>query len=156
VAGQDRHERSALGRRGLRPGPAPLLPRTHILIRPDNRQVRDVQALGSNIKLVSTLKAKGSPADSFGGSAGQIFLPNLDLPHPNAATVYINWFLSKAGQQAMIDNLERASRRLDVDYSKMPEYTVPKPGVNYMDLNRYTDQELTRAMREDVSRWFQR
>lgn len=126
-----------------------------INLRPDNRQVRDVTAVGAKVKVVPSLSAKGKPAESFGGSAGQLFVPNLDpLPHPNAAIVYINWFFSKAGQQAMVDELERASRRLDVDHTKMPDYTVPKPGVSYLDLNRYTGQEATQKMRDDLNTWY--
>ena len=126
-----------------------------INVRPDNRQVRDVMAVGAKIKLVPSLNAKGRPADSFGGSAGQLFVPNLNpLPHPNAARVYTNWFFSKAGQQAMVDELERASRRLDVDHSKMADYTVPKVGVTYLDLNRFTDEESVQRMRDDLARWY--
>lgn len=125
-----------------------------INLRPDNRQIRDVTEVGAKLKVIPSLNAKGKPAESFGGSAGQLFVPNLDpLPHPNAALVYINWFFSKAGQQAMVDELQRASRRLDVDHSKMPDYTVPKPGVAYMDLNRYTAEEQTQKMRDDLNMW---
>jgi ABC-type Fe3+ transport system substrate-binding protein len=44
-------------------------------------------------------------------------------PHPNASAVFINWFLSKPGQEAWIAHVEGGTRRLDVaerDQSNLP------------------------------------
>src|SRR5262249_55473841 len=50
-------------------------------------------------------------------------------PHPNAATVFLNWILSKDGQQAWTDHIQGGSRRLDVS---QPDPTlVPLPGREY-------------------------
>jgi ABC-type Fe3+ transport system substrate-binding protein len=49
-------------------------------------------------------------------------------PHPNAAKVYINWLLSKAGQTEW-GKTGHDSRRLDVPHP-WPQY-LPKPGVTY-------------------------
>ena len=49
-------------------------------------------------------------------------------PHNNAAKVYINWLLSKSGQEAWV-KVPRSSRRTDV-VPVVPDLT-PKPGVNY-------------------------
>jgi ABC-type Fe3+ transport system substrate-binding protein len=54
-----------------------------------------------------------------------------DAPHPNAATVYINWLLSPAGQTEWIKS-RRNSRRLDVPPG-VPEL-MPKAGVSYGDV----------------------
>jgi iron(III) transport system substrate-binding protein len=49
-------------------------------------------------------------------------------PHINAAKVYVNWLLSKEGQEAW-SKVPRSSRRSDV-VPVVPELT-PKPGVKY-------------------------
>jgi ABC-type Fe3+ transport system substrate-binding protein len=106
---------------------------------------------------VPLLKAQGKLVDSNGGSHGIMFIPNLTpLPHPNAAKLYANWFYSREGQQAMVDIIGRASRRVDVDNTKLPEWGRPRPDVQYMNLNHYTEPDVTQAMRDDVSKWYTR
>jgi iron(III) transport system substrate-binding protein len=123
-----------------------------INLRPDNREVSSLLGVGAKLSIVSTLKARGKAIDSSGGSDGILFLPNLNpLPHPNATKVYVNWFYSRAGQQALIDYAERASRRLDVDNSKLPEYARPRPDVEYLNLNLFTEPEQVETMRDAVT-----
>ena len=50
-------------------------------------------------------------------------------PHPNAAKVYINWLLSKAGQADWVKTGHN-SRRLDVPHAR-PEL-FPLPGIPYI------------------------
>jgi len=52
-------------------------------------------------------------------------------PHPNAATVYLNWLLSKEGQTEYVKS-GRNSRRLDVPPSDPS--LAGKPGVHYEDI----------------------
>src|SRR5262249_12909703 len=52
-----------------------------------------------------------------------------NAPHPNAATVFINWFLSKEGQEAWTTHIQAGSRRLDV--SQPDPLLVPVPGRKY-------------------------
>jgi ABC-type Fe3+ transport system substrate-binding protein len=54
-------------------------------------------------------------------------------PHPNAATVFLNWFASQPGQLTYSRVEKQASRRLDVHDPSIPEFTIPKPGVKYLD-----------------------
>jgi iron(III) transport system substrate-binding protein len=63
-------------------------------------------------------------------------------PHPNAAAVYINWLLSKEGQEEWV-KVPRASRRTDV-VPTVPELS-PKPGLAYF--NGYAE-ELTKERRQ--------
>jgi iron(III) transport system substrate-binding protein len=46
-------------------------------------------------------------------------------PHPNAAKLYVNWLLSKEGQQGLADNTYHVSNRLDVPVSAEYEWRVP-------------------------------
>jgi iron(III) transport system substrate-binding protein len=62
-------------------------------------------------------------------------------PHPNAATVLVNWLLSREGQRAWVANTDRPSRRLDVPRI---EGQSPEPGVDYFDI----DHEDTLPLRD--------
>lgn len=68
--------------------------------------------------------------DSPGMSAVTSGFGNLTLvnkaAHPNAARVFLNWFLSAEGQTAYVKSTEGNSRRLDVEG---PEETKPKLGL---------------------------
>jgi iron(III) transport system substrate-binding protein len=50
-----------------------------------------------------------------GGSGSLSVIKNQ--PHPNAAKVFVNWLLSKEGQEVFSKALGQATRRLDVDTS---------------------------------------
>jgi len=52
-------------------------------------------------------------------------------PHPNAAIVFVNWFASKEGQEIYAREMLEPSRRTDVRQDNVPDYVIPKPGVDY-------------------------
>jgi ABC-type Fe3+ transport system substrate-binding protein len=54
-------------------------------------------------------------------------------PNPNAAKIYINWLLSKAGQTNYVQVVDENSRRLDVPG---PPDTAPDPNVKYIITNK--------------------
>lgn len=83
------------------------------------------QGLGQNIAALDV------PLPRPGRGAGYGTVALMDhAPHPNAAKVYINWLLSKAGQTEWTRTTEN-SRRLDVPRPS-PE-TFPQPGITYVD-----------------------
>ena len=97
-----------------------------ILISPATDELQQTDEIGVTPTLINKLALPdGSFLDQISDSAGILFVPNHDLPHPNAATVYINWFYSQEGQQAMIDTRNQPSMRADVDNSELPEYVIP-------------------------------
>jgi ABC-type Fe3+ transport system substrate-binding protein len=55
------------------------------------------------------------------------------VPHPNAATVFINWYMSHPGQEVYQSVMLETARRLDVDKSKLPGYLIPREGVKYFE-----------------------
>jgi ABC-type Fe3+ transport system substrate-binding protein len=59
------------------------------------------------------------------------------VPHPNAATVFINWYMSKPGQEVYARTMQEASTRVDVNPKETPAHIVPKPGLKY--LNTYEE-----------------
>lgn len=56
----------------------------------------------------------------------------VGVPHPNAATVFINWYVSRPGQEVYESVMLETSRRIDVR-TGIPDYLVPKPGIQYYD-----------------------
>jgi iron(III) transport system substrate-binding protein len=65
-------------------------------------------------------------------SSGAIWLVNK-APHPNAAKVFINWFLTKDVQAIWAKELETNSRRLDVEPGD-PDLLVPM-GVKLLQID---------------------
>jgi len=65
-------------------------------------------------------------------------------PHANAATVFVNWVVSKAGQDALHRPQLYPSLRTDVARDYVPDYTLPMAGLNYLDT--YTEEfQVTRV-----------
>jgi ABC-type Fe3+ transport system substrate-binding protein len=129
--------------------------RTLVSINSRLTTIQSQQQVGGTFKIIPVLKVNGKPLTYFSGSTGILAIPNLNpLPHPNAAAVYVNWFYSKAGQQAMIDTTKTVSARTDVDMSKLPDWNIPQPGVTYQNLNdeRYTATASVQAMRDDLAK----
>src|SRR5437879_8416353 len=90
----------------------------------------------------SHAKAQGLPVDYINhndlkemprlrGSASAITLVNK-APHPNAAKVFINWFLSRRGQIVYQDSHgDRDSLRIDIPKDKVPAAVRRRPGRRY-------------------------
>lgn len=54
-------------------------------------------------------------------------------PHPNAAKLYINWFLSKAGQETWQREVGDNSYRIDIPKDTVNPLFVPKQGFTYIN-----------------------
>jgi ABC-type Fe3+ transport system substrate-binding protein len=54
-------------------------------------------------------------------------------PHPHAGAVFANWFAGKKAQEIMMRTTLDPSRRIDVDRSLVPDYTIPRKGIDYLD-----------------------
>ncbi len=91
---------------------------------PDQVQRFQQQGLGKNV--VSFEVPMPHPTLDF--AYGSVALM-ANAPHPNAAKVYINWLLSKAGQTDW-GQIGGNSRRIDIPYA-VPTL-APKPGVSYI------------------------
>lgn len=63
-----------------------------------------------------------------------------DAPHPNAAAVFINWYLSREGQMAYklanADDDGRSSLREDLPLTMLPEAARRRKDVEYIFINR--------------------
>jgi len=102
-------------------------------LRPQD--VTSLQEIGGKLKIVGPLTVSGQKVGFTIGSDGVIWLPAIrPLPHPNATRVYVNWFYSVAGQQAMVNSLDIGTNVAGVDLSKVSKWSQPLQGVNYMNL----------------------
>jgi iron(III) transport system substrate-binding protein len=54
-------------------------------------------------------------------------------PHPAAARLFVNWIASREGGEVYNKAQVNASVRTDVDNAWMPDFALPKPGVQYFD-----------------------
>jgi iron(III) transport system substrate-binding protein len=88
-----------------------------------------------------------------GSGGGNIALINR-APHPNAAKVFINWFLSREGQTAYqrLAQGGRNSLRIDIPKDDVPAHARIKPGGKYMlsDDVGYGDLESVRRLVSEV------
>jgi len=85
---------------------------------------------------------EGGSSSAAGGTLGVLHR----APHPNAARVFVNWFLSREGQIAM-QKLGRPdahnSRRIDIAKDDVDPYNRLDPGKKYFDLAKPEFQDLT-------------
>jgi len=74
------------------------------------------------------------PADAPGYLTGgfSVLKQAKGVPHPNAAQVFINWYMSRPGQEVYESVMLETSRRTDVN-TGVPEYLVPRPGMKYYE-----------------------
>jgi ABC-type Fe3+ transport system substrate-binding protein len=85
----------------------------------------------AGIKTLVVGSMSDGPGSLLGGSS--VIIQPKGSPHPSAATVFLNWYMSKPGQDVYSTTWETPSRRLDVQVPTIPAYTVPKPGAAYLD-----------------------
>ena len=72
-------------------------------------------------------------------------------PHPNATKLFMNWILMKDGQTAWNSAWKTAAVRTDVSNSWVPDFLVPKPGVEYLDAYEWSySNGGVQAIREQV------
>jgi len=71
------------------------------------------------VKELPPLK-EGAPSSNGSGVIGIVKNP----PHPYAAKVFVNWLLSKEGQELYVKVMHQSTRRLDVDTKWLQEHGV--------------------------------
>jgi ABC-type Fe3+ transport system substrate-binding protein len=83
----------------------------------------------------------------IGTGSGCLALMNR-APRPNAAVVYLNWFLNREGQMAWSRALDLQTRRIDVPLEHIPPYLRVKPGVKYWI--SYYEKDAVRSAPEEA------
>lgn len=94
---------------------------------------------------------------SFSTGGGSLSLINR-APHPNAAKVFINWFLSRKGQLALQKLADPDdppnSRRIDISKDDVPPGNRLKEGARYFDVVRpeYADMGRIFDLAKEIMR----
>ena len=106
-----------------------------------SREVDTAKRQGLPVDELTSLKAEGSHLSS---GAGSIALINR-ARHPNAARVFINWFLSRKGQTAWQKNTDRNSLRTDIPKESLTGWReqVPQEDGDYIFTNLAAYDDLT-------------
>ena len=104
---------------------------------------RDIDSLGrkglpvANFSRVVEKPLKERPILGASGASNNLTVVNR-RPHPNAAKLFVNWFLSKEGQTVMhtkSEGIPDQTLRVDVtEKGKLSEDEMRKPGVEYLML----------------------
>ncbi len=83
------------------------------------------------IKNITVTQLKDGPGSLVGGFS--VIKMSRGAPHPNAATVFVNWYASRPGQEAYTRRMLEPSTRVDVSPPEVPDYVVPVAGAKYLD-----------------------
>ena len=82
------------------------------------------------IKNMAIILPEDGPGYLTGGFS--VLKQPKNVPRPNAAKVFNNWYASRPGQEAYESVMLETSRRKDVE-TGLPDYLKPKAGVNYYE-----------------------
>ena len=106
------------------------------------RDLDALKSLGAHVDEINKEFKEGGTMSS--SSAVDILATPINPPHPNAAKLWLNWFLTKEGQTLVhtnSDGLPDPTLRVDVtDWGKVPENVRRVPGKEYYAFA--TDPEL--------------
>ncbi|HEY1269094.1 MAG TPA: extracellular solute-binding protein [Candidatus Binatia bacterium] len=114
-----------------------------ILVAPSDGVMAQLLHRGVKFDVLEDFKDIGT---YIGASFGTAMLVNK-APHPNGATVFLNWLLTKDAQTLWSKAMNHVSRRLDVPTDHLFTYMVPKPGVKYWA--GYSEKAQTRTPEEE-------
>jgi ABC-type Fe3+ transport system substrate-binding protein len=135
------------------------------LIMPERRQIAEAVARGrihigigaAYFSYLPFIKA-GLPIETLileEGSQGSYGSGNIAIiknhPHPNATKVFVNWMLSKEGQDVFGRAMGQATRRLDVDTKWMQETGVAG-AKDTLSVEKFKKIELGSQERRDEVR----
>jgi ABC-type Fe3+ transport system substrate-binding protein len=97
----------------------------------------------AGIESLRMVPLKDAPGTTVGGCT-IVSTPAL-APHPESAQLFLNWYLSHAGQQALETALHLPSRRTDLAHEEVPASILLQPGVDYVATYRedwYLNQRM--------------
>ena len=114
------------------------------LLGPNSSMLYQLARRGLKFGILPEFKDHGT---HIGTGSGCLGLMNR-APRPNAAMVFINWFLDREGQTAWSRALDLQTRRVDVSLEHIPTYLRMKPGVKYWI--SYYEKDAVRSAGEEA------
>jgi ABC-type Fe3+ transport system substrate-binding protein len=119
------------------------------LLAPSDGTLGQLLKRGLKVGLLPELKDHGTYVSASFGSA---MLVNK-APHPNAASVFLNWLLGKDGQTAWSQAMDHPSKRVDVPTAHLSSYVIPPAdGKYFRGMPRPGDRYWLSHSEENVTR----
>ncbi len=97
------------------------------LLAPSDGTLAQLLERGLKLGIMAEFKDYGTYITASFGSAMLI----NKAPHPNGATVFLNWVLTKEGQTYWSKAMDHVSKRVDVPTDHIPSYVIPPPDAKF-------------------------
>ena len=110
------------------------------------------QGVGSKVEPLYGTAYFGDHGNGWAGGNENIGIYN-NAPHPNAAKLFVNWYLSRDGQQLYATLNTNNSRRLDTTPADPNPNNALKPGVKYTAWGDEASIVELRKMQETIQTW---
>lgn len=115
--------------------------KTDVTIAPAGEIVDEFLKAGARLELLA-------PKEGTYQTGGSSVLSLINKrPHPNAARIFVNWYLSQEGQQIFADFDMRQGARLDLNFTHLPPTKIRQPGLNYIHVE---DEDFLREESEAI------
>lgn len=88
----------------------------------------------AGITTLAVHEMSDGPGSLLGGSSVPVI--TAKAPHPNAAAVFLNWYMSEPAQAIYAQTWHTPSRRVDVSMAGVPKFVIPLAGHHYLDQYR--------------------
>jgi iron(III) transport system substrate-binding protein len=110
------------------------------------------QGIGKKLQVLSGPAFFGDHGNGWAGGNENLGIYN-NAPHPNAAKLFVNWYLSQEGQQLYATLNSSNSRRLDTTPGDPNPDDVLKPGVKYTAWGDEASIVELRKVQEAIESW---
>lgn len=110
------------------------------------------QGVGTKVEPLYGTPYFGDHGNGWAGGNENIGIYN-NAPHPNAAKLFVNWYLSREGQQLYATLNTNNSRRLDATPGNPNPNNALKPGVKYTAWGDEASIVELRKMQETIGTW---
>jgi len=110
------------------------------------------QGIGAKVEPLYGTAWFGDHGNGWAGGNENIGIYN-NAPHPNAAKLFVNWYLSREGQQLYATLNTNNSRRLDTKPGDPNPNNALKPGVKYTAWGDEESIVQLRKMQEIIKTW---
>jgi ABC-type Fe3+ transport system substrate-binding protein len=130
-----------------------LMRGTHpITLGADDQDVVKMRNEGMPLELLQGFEDLDKETSGGSGLLGII----SNAPHPNAATLFVNWIASKEGSEVYARARGAVPTRNDIDESFLPPEVIPREGAKYFDNQdwSYTVTKKEEA-RQQINKIFQ-
>jgi iron(III) transport system substrate-binding protein len=117
---------------------------------PDTLEQMQEQGIGAQVESLQGKDYTGEPLPGGSGGNESIGWYNK-APHPNAAKIFVNWYLSRELQEAYVRAVKNNSRRLDTEPGD-PEHAMD-PNTRYFSWSNEDATIQIKALQARIKQW---